>query len=497
MLTTRTSWLAEDLGQPIPADPHAVSVCLPRWQDNIGYEEGDPAVMNAMQCGYPRFFLHPMVLALFRECEIQVGRAGEVAFAFPTRRVAERGVAFLNSQNIAARTEPCFEGRVHAVLLPPEHKAEAKAYWQHSGEVVTSRQSRRLLSNDEPHEPGDSAAAKAAVKKRVADLHGCSQDDVWLFPSGMAAIFFAYRLFQRLRPTARSVQFGFPYVDILKIQQRFANPLAPEVAFYPRGSEDDLCEVAELALSEPLQGLYVEIPGNPLLTSPNIIRLNELAREHDFPLLIDDTLAACSNLDTLGLADVVCTSLTKYFSGVGNVMAGAMVLNRKSRFNDRLRQLIESEYEDLLYADDAIVLEQNSRDFQNRIPQINANALRVAEYLQHAPEVDHVYYPGLAPSTNYTKLMRPNAGYGGLLSFVLRDAAEMTPRFLDALPIPKGPNLGTSFTLCCPYTLLAHYNELDFVESLGVSRYLIRVSIGLEGPDWIIERFAQTIRARR
>ena len=84
-----------------------------------------------------------------------------------------------------------------------------------------------------------------------------------------------------------------------------------------------------------------------------------------------------------------------------------------------------------------------------------------------------------------------------MFSVVLRDAAAKTERFFDALQISKGPNLGTSFTLCCPFTILAHYRELDFAEGCGISRYLIRVSVGLEKSDWQIERFAEALRECR
>jgi cystathionine gamma-synthase len=494
MQTTSISWRAEDLGQPIPADLHAVSVCLPRWRDNIGYEENDPAVIATMKCGYPRFFIHPAVNELFAECERRglsdAQRGEQCAFAFPSMRVAERCVQFLQRRAISARSVSCFDGQTHAVFLPQKHRPEAKAFWQHSGDLVSSRQAIALLSSAASL---DATQEKTAIRERVAEIHGCPADDVWLFPSGMSAISFTHRLFQKMRPTARSVQFGFPYVDILKIQERFANPGAPEVAFYPRGCEEDLKDLEALARQEKLQALFVEIPGNPLLTSPNIIRLGELTNLYDFPLMVDDTLAACTNLETLGLADIVCTSLTKYFSGAGNVIAGALILNRECRHANTLRELLETEFEDLLYAEDAIVLEKNSRDFASRIPRINDNALELAEFLQDAPEVEHVYYPSLAENSNYTDLMRPGGGFGGLLSIVLRDAADNTPRFFDALQLPKGPNLGTSFTLCCPYTILAHYNELEFVESLGVSRYLIRVSVGLEDSRWIIDRFQKAM----
>ena len=54
-------------------------------------------------------------------------------------------------------------------------------------------------------------------------------------------------------------------------------------------------------------------------------------------------------------------------------------------------------------------------------------------------------------------------------------------------------NLGCNFTLCCPFTLLAHYQELDFAERCGISRYLLRVAVGLEEPEWLIERFNRAL----
>ncbi len=248
-------------------------------------------------------------------------------------------------------------------------------------------------------------------------------------------------------------------------------------------------------MRRPLLGLFVELPGNPLLTSSDVSALSELSLQHDFPMLIDDTLAACVNLNTLPIADVVATSLTKYFSGGGNVLAGSLVLNRERPYYERLKSLLDEEFEDILYGEDAIVLERNSRDVAERIPQINRNAARLCEFLAQRPEVANVFYPACVDRANYERHLRPGGGYGGLLSVVLHDAEVKTERFYDALQIAKGPNLGTNFTLCCPFTLLAHYRELDFVESCGISRYLVRVSVGLEDSGWQIERFAEALRA--
>lgn len=488
-------WRGTDLGLPIPQEQHAVSVCLPRWRDNVGYEEADPAVTGAMQCGYPRFFFHPDTMRLFTECERRLAQPGECAIAFPSERVARRCAEFVARETGSpVRVGVGFDRRVHAVVMPIAARDTAKAFWQHTGEIIPSRQAVALLEGCAATS-ADGTPEKKLLRERVARLQGCAPDDVYLFPSGMAAVFTAYRLFQRLRPESRSIQFGFPYVDNLKIQQRLSRvrPVEQACSFFPRGTESDADEVARLAAADSLLGLFVELPGNPLLGSPNVERLSELSLRYDFPLLIDDTLAACVNLDTLPVADVVATSLTKYFSGAGNVLAGSLVLNRERPYYERLKTLLAEEFEDIFYGEDAIVLERNSRDVTERIPKINANAARLCKFLAEQSQVADVFYPSQVDRTNYERFLRPGGGFGGLLSIVLRDSAATTERFFDALQIPKGPNLGTNFTLCCPFTLLAHYQELDFAESCGISRHLIRVSVGLEESAWQIERFAEAL----
>ena len=82
-----------------------------------------------------------------------------------------------------------------------------------------------------------------------------------------------------------------------------------------------------------------------------------------------------------------------------------------------------------------------------------------------------------------------------MFSMVLKDCERTSPRFFDALRMAKGPSLGTNYSLCCPYTLLAYYDELDAVEKYGVSRWLLRVSAGMEDIDDLIDRFERAFAA--
>lgn len=473
----------DDLGKPIPDSPHAVSVCLPTWADNVGYEEGDPRVVEAMLSGYPRFFYHPICRELFSVCRERFAGDNEDCLVFQSSRSAEQFREFLE-QHIGgpARIETCETGDVPAVVFPETAARTAKLGWQHSGGGISSRHAEAVLSG---RTVDNATAEKQTIRRRIAELTGATADDVYLFPCGMNAIDTLHRAAMRMLPNRKSIQFGFPYVDALKILEK----IGPGAEFLPRGDNDDVARLATLLTTHPPAAVYTEFPSNPLLLSPDLYRIAELCRNSDVPLFVDDTVAGFANVDVLSTVDAVSSSLTKFFSGVGDVAGGSIVLNAAGRFYGELKTALAAEYEDILWPEDAVVLERNSRDYVERLPRINATASRVAAHLASRPEVEQVCYPELSETARYDQFRRADGGYGGLLSIILKDAAQTAPRFFDSLRVSKGPNLGTNFTLACPFTILAHYDELDFVESCGVSRWLIRVSIGLEDADDLIERF--------
>ena len=108
--------------------------------------------------------------------------------------------------------------------------------------------------------------------------------------------------------------------------------------------------------------------------------------------------------------------------------------------------------------------------------------------------MEAVYYPKYIDHDVYIKYARnKNApGYGGLFSIILRDD-NAAIQFFDAIKIYKGPSLGTNFTLACPYTILAHYNELAWAASYGVPKRLIRISVGIEDTNELLALFRDVL----
>ena len=466
-------------------------MCLPRWRDVVGYEERDPATMDQLQLGYPRFFYHPLVLAA---CEkFRQSPDGHLQL-YTTRAAARRCAAYLWIKDSKADVHMRGLGDSPVTLISfPETLADhAKAYWQHAGEGISSRCAEVLLNGTPLPNASD---AQRNVVQRLAEFTGASADCIYLFPSGMAAINAAYIAARNLNMDLPTAQFAFPYGDTLKLQEKFNQAGA---LFYAHGDENDLQQLEKDLAANRISGLFCEFPTNPLLTCVDLPKLRELADEYRFPIILDETLGACINQNTLEVSDVTAISLTKFFSGTSDVMSGALIINPDAPFAAHFRkQMTEIHEPEAFHPADIIQLESDSRDCRERVEQINRTTLEVCEYLSRNPAVESVYYPAFTDREMYDRFRRPDGGYGGLFSIVLKDAAKVTEAFYDALEITKGPNLGTSFSLCCPFTLIAHYDELEWAESAGASRYLIRISVGLEPADDLIHRLTRALRAVR
>lgn len=464
---------AEDLGAPIPASAHAVSVCLPTWADVIGYEENDPRVVERMHAGYPRFFFHPLIR--------QVRAALEPGPGHDVLPFADESAARQCAKLAGGKV-----GETHglwAAYFPAENLPLARAYWQHAGRILSSRAAEDWL--DSCSLAGPDPTLELALRERLATWSGAPEENISLHPSGMAAIFAAFEKAVARRPGRRTVMFGFPYTDTLKILQKFGHG----VEFFSRGDAEDLAQLRRLVSGEEIAAIFCEFPGNPLLNTPDLPALHELGRSHGIPIVVDDTIGTFFNVDVLPSSDFVATSLTKAVSGEGDVMAGALTVNPQGLFGDHL----PSPAPGGIYIRDLQVLEHNSRDFPERMKAADANALELARYLAAHPAVRRVWYPGLEPSPVYEQLRKPAGGYGAVVSFLPQEAGKNTPQIFERLQISRGISLGTSYSLVCPYVQLAHYRELEWAEECGIDRHLLRVAVGTEPWDDLERRFSTAL----
>lgn len=469
----QSTWDAPDLGTPLPGGRHSVSVSLPRWDDVVGYEEKRPETIQKIKTGYPRFVVHEIVAKLARRIE-----PSRACLPFPSLSVARHCVEYIRHRS-QTDAEIRQQHQIWGVTTGPKGESALKEFWQHTGLGVSSRQAEAALGARNGHPaPGDSAQVGHDLREILAGLYECSPDDVFLAPTGMAAQYAALRALNRRRPGKRTVQLGFPYVDTLKLQERLGcggyllHHLASVAA-----------DLKVLLAREQVAGCFSEVPGNPLLGSADLREITPVLREHQVPLVADDVVATPYNIDLSQHADLIATSLTKFIAGTGEVMGGALVCNPRSPLHAELKALVAGAHEELLWVEDARELARLALDFPERMRRHNENGLIIAERLRAHPAIERVWYPKWEFSEAYEGVRRPGRGWGALITFLPRNAAQRAPRIYDAMRVCKGPSLGTVFTLACPFTLLAHYTELQWAEACGVPTHLIRLSVGLEDPE--------------
>ncbi|KAH6614479.1 putative cystathionine gamma-synthase/beta-lyase [Chaetomium sp. MPI-SDFR-AT-0129] len=549
-----------------PGNRHGVSVHLPKWADTVGWASREQRVLDAMNTGYPRFFmpriahhLAARLLELRREAENRPDGDTEpekMAMLLDSARHAhmcldalpkwenigrelgpgeiEVYVVTWNGQITPLHDQGDHEQREESPVLgkedilliayPQDLAQPAKAFWQHTGFGISSRRATYWLKHapfltGKPASPTTNAittaagvnTARDAIRTRIAEgyslpsqnLH-VSSSDVFLFPTGMTAITETAHALKSLRPADPSkpyhaVVFGFPYVDTFKTLLH-THPHPFTLTLLP-STPSALNDLTHRLTTDPTfhpDALFTEVPGNPLLQTPDLHALFQLAQQHDFVLVVDDTIGTYASLGLLAECDVVCTSLTKMFSGACDVMGGSVVLNPRGRVYSALRSALSREREETdraWFGEDVLVMERNSRDFKERMGKASGNAEVVVGMLRASQVVREVFYPlGSETQEGYDRYRVEGGGYGFLLS-VKFERAEQAVAFYDALDVAKGPSLGTNFTLCCAYTLLAHYRELAWAAEYGVVEDLVRISVGLEDVEWLRERVGRALAA--
>ncbi len=472
------------MGIPLPDSAHACSVCLPTWDSILGYEEGRDKVTRRMQTGYPRFFKHPMVERLFAQAKAEVATEHEEVIVLPTRASVQRAHRWVERHAETAVRITSFHG-LQVLIVPAKAKQAADFYWRLTGEMVSSRQAQDFLDGNMRE-----GSKSHLIARSLAKYTGATPADTFIFASGMAAVSSVLRALPGLHDGKKTLQIEFPYVDCLKVQEHFGHG----VVYLNEAVGESFDEALMRIRSGEFAGVFTEVPSNPLLRTIDLKRVAKACAESGTPLIADDSATGSLNVEALRYADVVTGSLTKWISGEGDVMAGMASVRADSPVANALRQSLKADSTESapLYIGDAEVLLSNLKGYSKRMKSVNANGLALAKWLSDHPAVAEVWHPSLVNREHYEAVMRKGGGYGGLLSFVLK-APKKTPKVYDALRLSKGPSFGTYFTLVCPYTLLAHYSELEWAEGCGVPANLLRVSCGLEPIDTIIAAFEEAL----
>jgi cystathionine beta-lyase len=237
--------------------------------------------------------------------------------------------------------------------------------------------------------------------------------------------------------------------------------------------------------------IYIETPSNPLLKVTDIKATVSLARSKNLITVIDNTFASPINQNPhhLGI-DVVIHSATKYLGGHADICAGAAASGKENmlKIRNMARGLGGS-----LNAQTVYLLERSIKTLALRIEQQNHNAGFLAEKLSAHPSIEQVFYPGLANHPDHETAMQQMSGFGGMLSFEIKDFDPV--QFQRNLKLIKpSVSLGGVDTIICSPALTSH-RHLSPREKIteGISDNLLRLSVGIEDQDDLLHDIEQAL----
>jgi methionine-gamma-lyase len=233
--------------------------------------------------------------------------------------------------------------------------------------------------------------------------------------------------------------------------------------------------------------IYIETPSNPKLTLIDIEAVSSITKDKGIKLIVDNTFMTpyLQNPLVLG-ADIVVHSATKYLNGHGDVVAG-IICGRKMDI-DHMRYNIMGQLGQNLNAWEAFLILRGIKTLGVRMEKHCSNALKVAHYLSSHPMVEKVHYPGLPSHPQNELVHRQMRLTGGIIAFEVKGGAEWGKKFINDLKMAL-----ISFSLGDPETLVQHPASMTHssipeheLMNFGISPGLIRLSIGLEEPEDII-----------
>ncbi len=253
-------------------------------------------------------------------------------------------------------------------------------------------------------------------------------------------------------------------------------------------------EAIEAEVAKGCQVLYLESPTNPTVKVVDIARLAKAGQEAGAIVIVDNTFATPINQDPLHLgADLVLHSATKFLGGHADALGG--VICGKKELVDPIYHFREINGA-TLHQMAAYFLLRGMKTLHLRIRQQNKSALTIARFLESHPEVERVFYPGLESNKGYEIARRQMRGFGGVLSFELRENTyEAVRRFLPRLRYSHAAaNLGAVETIVGPPATTSHVEcTAEERAAMGIPESLIRYSVGIEDTEDLIADLEQAL----
>lgn len=251
----------------------------------------------------------------------------------------------------------------------------------------------------------------------------------------------------------------------------------------------------EAAITDDVKAVYIETPANPLLTVTDIEAVAKVARAKGKLTIVDNTFLTpyLQRPLTLG-ADIVIHSGTKYLGGHSDTISGFVVVNDKE-IADRLYYL-QNAIGGVLAPFDSFLMIRGIKTLGVRMDRHVENAGKIASWLKDSGYVEKIYYPGLIDDPGYEVQKKQADGAGAMISFVLDKKYDYKKFFESLKLVTLAESLGGVESLVCHPASMTHAAiPKEVRQEVGIVDELIRLSVGIENADDIIEDLKQAIEA--
>jgi cystathionine beta-lyase/cystathionine gamma-synthase len=325
-----------------------------------------------------------------------------------------------------------------------------------------------------------------ALEEAVAEIENGKYGLV--FGSGVAATDSVMKLLQPGDEViAANDMYGGTYRLFTKIYEKFG------IKFHYVNMQE--AENIRPFINEKTQLVWVETPTNPLMNITDIAAVAAISKAHNLVLCVDNTFASPFLQNPLDLgADIVMHSATKYLGGHSDVIQGCLVINDKD-LRDQL-YFIQKSCGAVPGPMDCFLVLRGIKTLHVRMERHCENGERIAHWLRNHPKVAKVYWPGFTDHPNYAIAKAQMRGYGGMISFELKDdSAEETKRVLSSTHLfSLAESLGGVESLINHPASMTHASipREERIKN-GLSDALIRLSVGIEDADDLIEDLAKAI----
>ncbi|AXM89695.1 cystathionine gamma-synthase [Anoxybacillus ayderensis] len=306
------------------------------------------------------------------------------------------------------------------------------------------------------------------------------------FSSGMAAITAVMMLFNS---GDHVILTDDVYGGTYRVMTKVLNRLGIASTFV---DTSDLANI-EAHIQPNTKAIYIETPTNPLLKITDLQGASAIAKRHGLLMIVDNTFSTPYWQTPIALgADIVIHSATKYLGGHSDVVAGLVVVNNEQLAKEM--HFIQNSTGGILGPQDSWLLMRGMKTLGIRMEEHEQNTRKIVEFLTNHPAVTRVYYPGLPSHPNYDVAKKQMRGFGGMVSFDVGSGEKAEQVLTRVRYFTLAESLGAVESLISLPAKMTHASiPKERRDELDITDGLIRISVGLEDVDDLIEDLARAL----